>query len=77
MNLTYPIVLVQEDEKWWAYVPDLPGVYGMGNTEEEAKKDIASALGLYIEDLIEEGKPLPASHVKKLETDRINISIPG
>ncbi|MBI5888406.1 MAG: type II toxin-antitoxin system HicB family antitoxin [Deltaproteobacteria bacterium] len=74
MTLTYPIVLVQEDNQWWAYIPDLPGVYGAGATEEAAKKDIVSALELYIEDLREDGKPIPASHIKKLETDNIQVS---
>jgi len=73
MTLTYPIVLVQEDNQWWAYIPDLPGVYGVGATEEAAKKDIISALELYIEDLREDGKPIPASHIKKLETDNIQV----
>ncbi len=77
MNLTYPIVLVQEDDKWWVYIPDLPGIYGLGNSEEEAKKDIISALELYLEDVIEEGKPIPTTHVKKLETDYIQITVPA
>ena len=74
MNLTYLIVLVQEDNQWWAYVPDLPGVYGLGKTDEAAKKDIISALELYIEDLREDGKPIPESHIKKLETGHILVS---
>ncbi len=74
MTLTYPIVLVQEDNQWWAYIPDLPGVYGVGVTEDAAKKDIVSALELYIEDLREDGKPIPTSHIQKLETDNIQVS---
>ncbi len=77
MNLTYPIVLVQEDDKWWAYIPDLPGVYGVGGSEAEAKKDITSALSLYLEDIVEEGQPLPTSHVKQLETDHIEVAVPA
>ncbi|MEE9614713.1 MAG: type II toxin-antitoxin system HicB family antitoxin [Thermodesulfobacteriota bacterium] len=77
MDLTYPIVLVQEGERWWAYTPDLPGVYGLGGSEAEAKSDIASALELYSEDLREEGKTLPASQVKRLETDHVKVKIPG
>ncbi len=77
MNLSYPVVLVQEDDKWWSFIPDLPGVYGVGPTEEEAKKDITSALELYLEVAKEEGKPLPTSHVKKLETDHIEVAVPA
>jgi predicted RNase H-like HicB family nuclease len=76
MNRTYPVVLIQESNKWWAYIPDLPGVYGLGDSEEKAKKDITAALKLYIEDIIEEGKSVPKSNVKKLETDHIHIAIP-
>ncbi len=77
MNFTYPIVLVREDDKWWAYIPDLPGVYGAGNSEDEAKKDITSALSLYLEDIVEEGQPLPTSHVKQLDTDHIEVAVPA
>jgi predicted RNase H-like HicB family nuclease len=77
MDLTYPVVLVQEDDRWWAYIPDLPGVYGLGGSEEEAKKDITSALALYLEDLIEEGKSIPTSHVKKLGTGSIRVEVPA
>jgi predicted RNase H-like HicB family nuclease len=72
--MKFPIVLVQENEKWWASIPDLPGVYGIGDTEQDAKKDIIAALELYIEDMKEEGKSLPASNVKKVETDYIEIA---
>ena len=77
MNIKYPVVLVQEDDKWWAYIPDLPGVYGMGDSEEDARKDIVSALELYIEDSIEDGQPIPISHVKKLETGHIEVAVPA
>ena len=49
MDYKYQIVLVQEEGKWWAYVPDLPGVYGIGDTPHNASKDISAALELYIE----------------------------
>ena len=77
MNIKYPVVLVQEDDKWWAYIPDLPGVYGMGDSEEDARKDIVSALELYIEDSLEDGQPIPISHVKKLETGHIEVAVPA
>ena len=77
MNLIYPIVLVQEDSKWWAYIPDMPGIYGSGDSEDEAKKNIVQALELYIEDVVEEGTPIPMSHIKKIGTDQIHIAIPA
>jgi predicted RNase H-like HicB family nuclease len=75
MNLTYQIVLVQEDDKWWAYIPELPGVVGLGNSEEEAKEDITKALELYLKDVREEGKPLPLPNVRRLETSQIDVAV--
>lgn len=72
-SLIYQIVLVQEDEVWWAYIPDMPGVYGMGATESAAKKDISDALSLYLESARVEGMTIPESHIRKIETDRIQV----
>jgi predicted RNase H-like HicB family nuclease len=75
MNLTYQIVLVQEDDKWWAYIPELSGVFGLGDSEEDAKQDIRAALELYLDDVKEEGKPLPLPHVRRLETSQIDVAV--
>ena len=49
----------------WARVPDLDGCYSCGETIEDAKKQIKDAISLFIEDLVEEGKPLPEpSHLQ-------------
>lgn len=47
---TYQIVLVEEDEKWWAYMPERPGVFGLGDSKEKASEDIINALSLLWED---------------------------
>jgi predicted RNase H-like HicB family nuclease len=59
MKYHYPVVVVKEKSKYWAYIPDLPGVYGIGKTSAQAKKDITQALTLYIEDLIADGQRVP------------------
>lgn len=49
----------------WARVPDLEGCYSCGATIEDAKKNVKEAINLYLEDLFEEGKPVPPpSHLK-------------
>ena len=54
-----------EDGTIWARVPDLEGCYSCGETIEEAKKNVKEAISLYLEDLSEEGKPIPPpSHLK-------------
>jgi predicted RNase H-like HicB family nuclease len=47
---TYPITLEREGQKYWAYSEDFPGVYGLGNSIEEAKASILEAMRLYIEE---------------------------
>jgi len=48
----YPIVVVREKKEYWAYIPDIPGIYGRGKTAKKAKEDIRQALSLYIEDCL-------------------------
>ena len=47
---TYPITLEREGRKYWAYSEDFPGVYGLGNSIEEAKASILEAMRIYIEE---------------------------
>ncbi len=72
---SYQIVLVKEGKKYWAYIPDLPGVYGLGNTPSQAKRDITQALTLYIEDILAEGEPVPESTAKVVGLDSIEIAV--
>ena len=46
---TYPITVEREGRKYWAYSEDFPGVYGLGNSIEEAKASILESMRLYIE----------------------------
>lgn len=72
---SYQIVIVKEGKKYWAYIPDLPGVYGLGNTPAQAKKDITQALTLYIEDILADGKAVPESTAKVVSFDSIEIAV--
>jgi predicted RNase H-like HicB family nuclease len=47
---TYPITVDREGRKYWAYSEDFPGVYGLGNSIEEAKASILESMRLYIEE---------------------------
>lgn len=73
MTLNYPIVVVQEKESFWAYVPDIPGVYGRGKTTSQAKKDLVGALELYIEDCRADGDPIPRSAAKVVRVDQVAV----
>jgi len=56
----YPIVVVKEKKDYWAYVPDIPGVYGRGKTSKKAKTNIKQAIALYIEDCVADRDEIPA-----------------
>ena len=48
--------IVEKDGKWFiAYCPEIPGANGQGRTQEEAKKSLAEAIELILEDRREEG----------------------
>ena len=47
---TYPITVEREGRKYWAYSEDFPGVYGLGNSLDEAKASILEAMRLDIEE---------------------------
>ncbi len=50
----------EEDGRWIAEVPDLPGVLAYGASEAEARNKAAALALRVIADGIENGDPLPA-----------------
>jgi predicted RNase H-like HicB family nuclease len=73
----YPIVVVKEKKDYWAYIPDIPGVYGRGKTAKKAKEDIHQALSLYIEDCLADGDKIPVSSAKIVGVDTLSIAVGG
>jgi predicted RNase H-like HicB family nuclease len=48
------------------YSEDLPGVYGVGTSMEEAKTGILDAIRIYILQSKKTGRPLPLRRISKL-----------
>lgn len=48
-----------EDGKFVASCPTLPGCWSQGDTREEAKRNIADAIDGYLESLAKRGDPIP------------------
>ena len=71
----YPIVVVQEKKEYWAYIPDIPGIYGRGKTVKKAKEDIRQALSLYIEDCLADGDKIPVSSAKVVGIGTLSIAV--
>lgn len=55
----YLTVVEKADGNYSAYVPDLPGCVATGNTKGEAKREIAAAIRLHIQGLIDDGLSVP------------------
>ena len=48
--------IIERDGEWFvAYSPEIPGANGQGKTKEEARKSLAEAIALILEDRREEG----------------------
>jgi len=65
---TYPITVEREGRKYWAYSEDFPGVYGIGDSIEEAKRSILKSMRLYIEECRATHRPIPRARSVYAET---------
>jgi predicted RNase H-like HicB family nuclease len=48
-----------KDGGWGAYAPDLPGLGVAAETQEEVERLIRDGIKIYIEELREDGLPIP------------------
>jgi predicted RNase H-like HicB family nuclease len=60
----YAVVYEWAGNNYSAYIPDLPGCIACGDTLEETEQLIKEAIGLYVEELKREGKPIPQPRTK-------------
>lgn len=70
---TYPISIEKEDGQYYAYSEDLPGVYGLGDSIEEAKASMLEGIRLYIEECKKDGKPIPAA--RTIYTETVSVAV--
>ena len=59
MKLKYAVVYEQTPSNYSAYAPDLPGCISTGKTWDDIRKMIQEAISFHIEDLMENGEPVP------------------
>jgi len=60
------VISPAEEGGFWASVPSLPGCYSQGETWEETLANIQEAIELFIEDIIENGEPVPEDHLDRV-----------
>lgn len=57
----YPILIERAgDGGYGAWAPDLPGCVALGDTIEDAEREMRDAIDLHIEGLKREGEAIPA-----------------
>lgn len=72
-HYTYAISIEKEDGQYYAYSEDLPGVFGLGDSIEEAKTSMLDGIRLYILECKKDGKPIPAARTIYSETVSVAI----
>ena len=77
---TYVLKVVlkeEEDGRWSASVPALPGCSSWGYSSQEALANIKDAAEVYIDDMIDAGEslPEPSNGIELLEEPAVAISI--
>lgn len=60
MDIKYWAVVEGEGDNYGAFVPDVPGAVGAGDTLEQAVASLAQSLAIQLEDLRERGVEAPA-----------------
>ena len=70
---TSPITVEREGRKYWAYSEDFPGVYGLGNSIDEAKTSILESMRLYIHECRATHRPIPSARTVYMETVSLAI----
>ena len=55
MRNEFTAIIEKEGEWFIAYCPEIPGANGQGRTKDDAKKSLAEAIALILEDRREDG----------------------
>ena len=59
MTYDFTIVIEPDEEGYHAFVPALPGCHSQGATLDEARDNIAEAIELHLEAMIDDGVEIP------------------
>jgi predicted RNase H-like HicB family nuclease len=77
---TFKVVVEPDEDRWHAYCPALEqyGAATWGNTQEEALKHIQEVVQMVIEELGEDGIPIPegpTSDVQVFQDARVAVTV--
>ena len=65
----------EEDSRWSAAIPALPGCAAWGYTREEALQALQDAAQIYVEDMLEAGEEVPTKDVESRARPAIAINL--
>lgn len=67
----------EEDGRWSALIPILPGCSSWGYSREEALTNIKDAAEIYIEDMMDAGEalPVPSDKLEVLDEPAVAVSL--
>lgn len=63
--MTYAVIIEKGPNSYGAQVPDLPGCVAVAETRDEVCNLIQEAIAMYVEELKEEGLPVPQPPVRE------------
>jgi predicted RNase H-like HicB family nuclease len=67
MRNEFTAIIEKEGDWYIAYCPEIPGANGQGRTKDEAKKSLAEAIELILEDRREDGlRGVPAGAIQEV-----------
>jgi len=69
----FSVVIEKADGNYSAYSPDLPGCIAVGDTIEETQHNMAEAMRLHLEGMLEDHEPIP---VPQSSVQYIDITLP-
>jgi predicted RNase H-like HicB family nuclease len=75
MTFRYRAKIVKEGKGYWAYIPRLKGVYGIGKNVPATKKDLQAALQLYLESCRDDGVLPPRPRPKIASTNEVTATV--
>jgi len=55
----FMVVIEPDEDAFHAHVPTLPGCHTFGATVEETRVNIAEAIALHVESMLEDGESIP------------------
>ena len=71
----YKVIIEQDEGRYHAEIPALPGCYSWGHTYEEALKNIKEATELWLETLSEDGKQIPEEDPQTLRRATVTLGV--